>query len=85
MEPKVEDSELEARLGKRFFKLCKTLEIYGENGSVRDTARILGLTQKTVEKRLAVAGQEFENAKKFLKEIDTNMSFSKKKRVTVKE
>ena len=67
---KEEDSELESRLGKRFFKLYKTLEIYGETGSIVDTARILGLTQKTVERRLSVAGQEIENVKKFLKEAD---------------
>jgi len=68
--PREDESELESRLGKRFFKLHKTLEIYGETGNVRDTAHILGVTPKTIERRLSAAGQELENAEKFLKEVE---------------
>jgi len=65
---KEKDAELEHKLGKRLFKLYKTMEIYEETGSIRDTAQTLGVTQETIERRLSVAVQEVENAKGFLKE-----------------
>lgn len=65
-----ENSELEARFGKRLTKLLKTLEIYGESGDIKETARVLCVTQRTVENRLSTVAQEFKNAKKFLRETD---------------
>jgi len=44
------------------------MEIYGETGSIKATAQILDVTEETVERRLSVAVQEFENAKRYLKE-----------------
>lgn len=70
MLPREKDSELESRLGKRLFKLWKTVEIYGETGSIKDTAQIMGITQETVERRLSDAVREFENARRFLKEVN---------------
>jgi len=61
-----ENSELETRLGKRLFKLLKTLDIYGETGDIKKTAQILGVTEKTVERRLSVAVEELRSAKRFL-------------------
>lgn len=65
-----EDSELESKFGKRLFRLLKTLDVYGETGDVKKTAQILGITEKTVEKRLSVAIEEYKNAQRFLKETD---------------
>ncbi|MFZ7138228.1 MAG: hypothetical protein ACOWW1_07405 [archaeon] len=64
-----ENFELESRVGKRFFKLIKTAEIYGEDGDIQRTAKVLGITPKTVEKRLDRLAKQFWNSKKYLEEI----------------
>ena len=67
---KKEESELESRLGKRLSKLLKTLDIYGETGDIKKTAETLGITEETVERRLLVAAEEFENATKWVEKVD---------------